>query len=158
MAQNVPKHEKMRQFFGGYWPDIGPFLSEKGHGHQRNQGNVKAEKHGLTRYHSLGTLFCYIILLFLSNSAFYWFRAIGSGTEFFRYACNKLSEWLVPRSCSFLPPKIPYLIVVVMLYGHVLLSYSLQVNLEHVKAMKHRETTRLVIRLNFFTSSFVNVG
>ncbi len=46
------------------------------------------------------------ILLFLSNSAFYWFRAIGSGTKFFRNACSKLSEWLFSRPCSCLPPKI----------------------------------------------------
>ncbi len=42
-----------------------------------------------------------IILLFLSNMAFYLSRAIGSGTEFCRNACEKLSEWLFPRSYSF---------------------------------------------------------
>ncbi len=45
-----------------------------------------------------------LILLLLSNRAFYWFTVIGSETVFYSNKCYKLPDWLLPRSyCYFLP-------------------------------------------------------
>ncbi len=105
-----------------------------------------------------GQRFLTIILLLLSNRALYWFTAVGSETVFYSIICYKLPDWLFPRSYCYFPPKPPDTLCVPISYCYFLpkppdtrcvscdqsasiVSFSLSVSLEHVKAINYREIT-----------------